>query len=174
MRQYLRHLPILTTNVKEDLFLCPITSPANNVWYNRENKVGINVTSSWLKNMLKLVGLSGELFSNRSGRASLVTRMATKGVPDVISMLITSHHIVSDYGRYDCTKELKMAAATLVSANPRMNYKKALSIVSKDFVAKKLVGSVEDLNPLIAHVSGTSSTIPLAKSLEVKWHFFIL
>lgn len=168
MRQYLQHLPLLATGVKEDLFLCAITNPTSNVWYNRVSKVGINVTSGWLRNMLNLVGLPGDLFSNKSGRASLVTRMAAKGVPDEIGMLIIGHHTVSSYGWYDRTQELKMAAATLVSANPRMNYEKVLLVASKDFVAEKLVGSAENLNPLIAHVSGTSSTIPLSTSPEVK------
>lgn len=112
------------------------------------HKVGRDTANKWLVNMLKLVGLPPDVSSNRSGRATLITRMAAKGVPNEVGRLISGHHTTDGYLRYDRTQALKIEAATLVSANPLMNYEVALTEVSKKFVDEKIVGSSANLNPL--------------------------
>lgn len=79
--------------------------------------------------------------------------MVAKGVLYEIGMLITGHHTMEGYGQYDRIHEIKMTDATLIYANPHMTYKNALSIVSKDFLAKKVVGNAGNLRPLIAMLS---------------------
>lgn len=100
---------------KPDLFMQPISSPVGNIWYNKVHKVSRETAGKWLRNMLMLVGLPGDCFSNRSGRCTLATRMAAKGVPDEVGMMITGHHTAGGYSRYDRTQDLKMEAATIYS-----------------------------------------------------------
>lgn len=79
-------------------------------------------------------GMPRGLFSNCSGRSTLITRMAAKGVPDELSWNADYwHHTTGGYSRYDRTQALKMEDATLVSANPGLDYVKALAHVSKQF-----------------------------------------
>lgn len=107
-------------------------------------------------------------FLNRSGRSTLITRLAARGVPDEVGMLITGHHTTGGYSTYDRTQALKMEAATLVSANPGLDYDKALTHVSKQFLAEELVGSSEGLKPLIDKVSPKSDLhLALSNALEV-------
>lgn len=158
---------------KPDLFMHAISCPVRNVWFNKVHKVTRDTTNKWLKNMLVLVGLPGDLFSNRSGKSTFITRLAARGVPDGVGMLITGHHTNGGYSRYDRTQALKMEAATLVSANPGLDYVKALTHVSKQFVAEELVGSSEGLKPLIDKVS-PKSDLHLALSNAPEGHQNVL
>lgn len=154
VKQYMRHMPPLEEGTKQDLFMGAITNPAGNVWYNKVLKVSKERAGAWLANMLKLVGLSADVFSNRSGRATLITRMAARGVPDEVGMLISGHHTINGYLRYDRTKAIKMEAATLVAANPLLSYESAIKEVSKKFFEEEIVGSASALNPLTSLIAG--------------------
>ncbi|CAM6105270.1 unnamed protein product [Calypogeia fissa] len=116
--------------------------------------------SKWLCTMLELVGLAPDLFSNRSGRATLITRMAARGVPDDVGMLISGHHTADGYSRYDRTQALKMQAAAIVSANPDMSYEDALMKVSKNIISEDVIGSSANLKPLVlTHSTNSAPTI---------------
>lgn len=93
VKQYFRHMPPLEPNTIADLFWGPITNPATVVWFNRKHKVACDQAGNWLKTMLKIVGLPTDLFTNKSGRATLITRMATRGVPSKIGMMISGHQL---------------------------------------------------------------------------------
>lgn len=58
--------------------------------------------------MLELVGLPTDLFANKSGRATFITRMAAQGVPNEVRMLISDHHTSDGYHRHDRTKQVKL------------------------------------------------------------------
>ncbi|CAM6090480.1 unnamed protein product [Calypogeia fissa] len=161
VKQYLRHMPPEDEGTKPDLFLGPITNPTGNIWFNRVHKVSQGRASKWLRTMLELVGLAPDLFSNRSGRATLITRMAARGVPDDIGMLISGHHTADGYSRYDRTQALKMQAVAIVSANPDMSYEDELMKVSKKFISEDLIRSSANLKPLIVtHSTNSTNSRP--------------
>lgn len=68
-------------------------------------------------------------------------------------MLITGHHMTGGYSRYNQTQALKMEGATLVFANPGLDYVKALAYVSEHFLSEELKESNVGLKPLIDRVS---------------------
>lgn len=103
--------------------------------------------------MLELVGLPPRVFSNHSGRATLVTRMTARGVPDKIGMMVTGHHSTGGFLRYDRTQDLKMEAAVKVSLDPTLNYQSTLQEVSEKFFQENVVGSADKLRPLVDGVS---------------------
>ncbi|CAM6104389.1 unnamed protein product [Calypogeia fissa] len=55
-------------------------------------------------------------------------------------MLLSGHHSTSGYKRYDRTESLKMEAAALVSANPKLDYQKALTYESPSMSGPKVMG----------------------------------
>lgn len=102
VKQYFCHMPA-AENSEPDLFLQPIVGPASIVWYNCVQKVGRNKCSGYLKCMATVVGICLDVFSNKSGRATLITRMAARGVLDEIGKLLSGHHTAGGYLRYDRT-----------------------------------------------------------------------
>jgi hypothetical protein len=157
LKQYLRHMA--PDADKPDLFMQPIINPAKEVWYNRSHKVSEARCANLLKSMAKIVGIDTECFSNKSGRVTLITRMAAQGVPDEVGMMITGHHSVDGYGRYDRTKDLKMEAANLVSRTPELTFKSAMEVVNKKFMQEQYVGSSDNLRPLMCGGSSNSLAV---------------
>jgi hypothetical protein len=149
-------MPAIDDGVCPDLFMRAISSPTSNVWYNRKHKVGIDASSKWLKCMLKLVGIDDGLISNKSGRVSLITRMAASGVPDEVGMLVSGHHTQSGYSRYDRTEKLKMEAAIHVSCNPGVSFQQAMQVCSKNFLEEEIAGSSDKLVPLLPSAESQS------------------
>jgi hypothetical protein len=151
----------------------PIPNPAKTVWYNKSHKVSEARCGHFLKAMLEIVGINADCFSNKSGRATLVTKMATLGVPNEIGMMITGHHTVDGYSRYDRTQDLKKEAANLVSRTPHLSWNSAMDEVSKKFLENKYVGSVENLKPLMAE--GTKEDLALTlKQKKVRCLAFLI
>lgn len=106
------HLPAIEKSENPHLFMQPITNPIGNAWYNKAHKVGKGAGGGWLKNMVVLVELSLTIFTTQSGRATSVTQMVAKGVPDEEDMAITGHCSTGGYKRtYNQTQRLKMKAA---------------------------------------------------------------
>lgn len=103
VKQYYHHMPIESEITKLNLFMQPILSPMGNIWYNKVHKVSRETVGKRLKNMLMLVGLPGDCFSNRSGRCTRAGRMAAKGVLDEIEMMITGHYTEGGYACCDYT-----------------------------------------------------------------------
>jgi hypothetical protein len=65
--------------------------------------------------LLKLIfldnGLDPTEYSNKSGRATLVTRMSQHGVPREVFMRMTGHFNLKSYSKYDTTLEAQTQAA---------------------------------------------------------------
>jgi hypothetical protein len=112
----MRHMP--EDFEKPDLFMNPIPNPAGIAWYNRSHKVSKSRCADLLKSMAKIVGIDPACFSNKSGRATLITWMATLGVPDHIGMMITGHYSADGYSRYDRSEEVKMEQRILCLGLP--------------------------------------------------------
>jgi hypothetical protein len=83
-RRYYSHLP----EGVESLFLSVIDNPRTCVWYSR-TVMGLKSLRSTVRNMLVENGLDPDGFTNKSGRATLVTRMAEAGVPPEVGMTVT-------------------------------------------------------------------------------------
>jgi hypothetical protein len=147
LKQYFRHMP--DDAEKPDLFMNPIPNPATTVWYNRMHKVSEARCSDLLKSMARIVGIDAECFSNKSGRATLITWMAFLGVPNEVDRLVTGHHTTDGYQRYDRSLELQQQAATTVGSNPCLSFSEALSIVSKKFHEEQYTGKSENMEPLV-------------------------
>jgi hypothetical protein len=62
----MRLMPVLDEGICLDFFMCVISSPSTNIWYNKKHKVRIEASARWLKNMLKLVGIDNALINNKS------------------------------------------------------------------------------------------------------------
>jgi hypothetical protein len=112
----MRHMP--EDFEKPDLFMNPIPNPAGIAWYNRSHKVSKSRCADLLKSMAKIVGIDPACFSNKSGRATLITWMATLGVPVHIGMMITGHYSADGYSRYDRSEEVKMEQRILCLGLP--------------------------------------------------------
>jgi hypothetical protein len=124
-------------------------NPAGTIWYNCVHKVSAEKLGYYLKSMAKVVGIDTACFSNKSGRATLITRMAFLGVPDEVGRLITGHHTVDGYQRYDRSLELQQQAATLCGANPSLTYEAALREVCEKFREDQFIGKSKNLCPLV-------------------------
>jgi hypothetical protein len=161
LKQYLRHLP--KDSDKPSLFMNPILNPASAVWYNKSHKVSAARCGDILQSMAKIVGIDTTCFTNKSGRATLVTRMAAQGIPDEIGMMVTGHHTADGYSRYDRTADMKMEAANLVSRTPELSWKDAMAMVSKKFLEEQYVGSMEALRPLVSGGPSKSLTVGLTE-----------
>jgi hypothetical protein len=152
---------------KPDLFMQPIPNPEKEVWNNRSHKVSELRCANILKSLGKIVGIDTDCFSNKSGRVTLITRMAALGVPDEVGMMVSGHYTANGYGRYDRTKDLKMEAANLVSRTPQLSWENAMEKVSKKFHEEHYVGSMDTLKPL------TGGTSALTVAVQQKQVIFV-
>jgi hypothetical protein len=87
-KRYFKHLP----EGPEAFFLSVIDTPQTVVWYSI-TVMGLKSLTTLVKRILSDNGLDPEDFSNKSGRTTLVTRMAEAGVPPEVGMDVT--------GRFD-------------------------------------------------------------------------
>jgi hypothetical protein len=166
LKQYLQHQNPEVE--KPDLFMNPIPNPAKEVWYNKTHKVSEARCAHFLKGMVSIIGIDSSCFSNKSGRATLVTRMATLGVPNEIGMMITGHHSADGYSRYDSTQELKMEAANLVSRTLQLGWTNAMEVVSKNFMEERYVGSVDKLTPPLTD-GRSDALVPVVQEKQVSF-----
>lgn len=80
-------------------FLGPLDEPRTSVWYKRTN-VGIGSLRKWVANMARNAGISGDI-TNKSGRATAISRMSMAGVPKSIICGVTGHKNPNMLDRYD-------------------------------------------------------------------------
>ena len=71
------------------LLLAPIDRHNSDDWFKNQN-VGLNTIRKLLKQMAVTTGVSGDV-TNKSGRVTVVTRMAIAGVPRPTMAQITGH-----------------------------------------------------------------------------------
>jgi hypothetical protein len=106
MKVLISHLPLSCMF----LFCQPIDNPRTNAWYS-SLRVSAKRLTGCLKEIHKECGLDVEAVSNKSGRTTCVTRMASEGVPPAVGMQITGHKSKGAYSRYDRSVEAQVRAA---------------------------------------------------------------
>jgi hypothetical protein len=94
-RRYFSHLP----EGVEAFFLSVIDTPASCVWYSK-TVMGLKSLRNVVKNILVENGLDPEQFTNKSGRTTLVTRMAEAGVPPEVGMDVTGEFWYFVFGAF--------------------------------------------------------------------------
>lgn len=91
--------------------------------------------------MLETVGIDPEGYSNKSARATLITRMSAMGVPTEVGMKVSGHHTATSYAKYDRTEELKMRATEqVICASKGASYDETLGTLSESYVQGKILG----------------------------------
>jgi hypothetical protein len=90
--RYMFHLP----DGMEEFFLSVINNPRTYAWYSKAS-MGIKCLRGLLREIFVENGLDPDKFTNKSGRATLVTRMAESGVPPEVGMLVTGQALTFVY-----------------------------------------------------------------------------
>jgi hypothetical protein len=149
------------------MFLNVIKNPPE-LWY-----VGIPMGVKSLPHLVKHLfldnGLDAFEFTNKSGRATLVTRMTEHGVPKEVGMQKTGHFNASSYSKYDRTLEAQTwAAERCVLEN--ISYAEALELETCEFRISTIKGPGSEANVTeVARASGAeSSGVGLKRSIEVE------
>ena len=137
---YISKLPEKAT--EKDVFYC---KPAKNVvvgkpWYF-ETPVGHNILKKKLKDIFALAGLDNSNISNHSLRATSVTRLFEKGVPEKIIMEHSGHLSMSGVRSYEHTSEYQKKTVSDVLSSSSISFdgdRKPLSdIVNAETSVKK-------------------------------------
>lgn len=103
---FFQHLPV---NAMWLFYQC-IDSPRTQAWHST-HRVGVKKLNTVLKDLHNESLLNSDGITNKSGRTSLVTRMAFEGVPSVVGMKIIGHKSEGAYARYDRSVDTKVRAA---------------------------------------------------------------
>lgn len=98
MSLLIKHLPSSVPFHGRFLFYQAIDSPRSVSWYTSA-RVSLRNLCKWLKLIHEECGLIADVITNKSGRTTCVTRMATEGVPPTVGMSIIGHKSVGAYDR---------------------------------------------------------------------------
>jgi hypothetical protein len=108
-------------------------------------------------------GLDPSEYTNKSGRATLVTRMSEHGVPREVGMRLTGHFNARSYTKYDWTLEAQTRAAQRC-VKDSISYPRALELEIKLFRQQ----TIEGVKPEVAEHPSLPAPVAVGCSLGLK------